>query len=105
MKPSEPIVYRQLSDVITAYRAHRAGETDWISYTLSLTIASRFARERDVTTVTEHHLRKRDVIALFLRRGEEELLMLRPDRAQKIRTVPVTRIDNRMEPHPYAVES
>lgn len=84
MKPSELVEYRQLPDVITAYRAHRIGEADWISYTLSPEIAARFARERDVMTVTEYQLRKRDVIALFLRRGEQELLMLRPDRATPI---------------------
>ena len=104
MKPSELAVYRQLPDVITAYRAHRTDETDWISYTLSPEIAGRFARERGVNTVTEYQLRKRNVIALFLRREEQELIMLRPDRAQKIRPVPVITIDNGMELHPRVME-
>jgi len=89
MKPSELVEYRQLPHVITAYRAHRTDETDWISYTLSPETAGRFARERSVAEVTEYRLRKRDVIALFLRRGEQELIMLRPDRAEKMHVIPV----------------
>lgn len=89
MKPSEFAVLRSLPDVITAYRAHREGEKDWISYTLSPQIAARFARERGVLVITEYQLRKRDVMALFLRRGEQELIMLSPARATKVGEIQV----------------
>lgn len=84
MKPSELAVFDKLPKRIKAYRAHRDGETDWISYTLDPMIAARFARERDVSEITEYQLNKRDVLALFLRRDEMELLALWPKEAKKI---------------------
>ncbi|WP_391560630.1 hypothetical protein [Robertmurraya sp.] len=89
MKPSELEVFKKLPKYIMAYRAQRPGETDWISYTLDLHIAARFARERGVNEVVEYQLRKTDVIALFLRRGEQELLMLDPIKAKRIGSVDV----------------
>lgn len=87
MKPTEWAAYKQLPSKITAYRAHRTGEIDWISYTLDEMTAWRFARERGVNTITEYRLKKYDVLALFLRRGEYELLVLDPQRAIKIRDI------------------
>jgi hypothetical protein len=75
MKPSEMDIWMKLPDKIVAYRAHRPGETDWISYTLSREVAGRFARERK-TEVTEYTLSKEDCLAVFLRRDEEEIIML-----------------------------
>ncbi|MGG3012270.1 hypothetical protein ABEO98_22650 [Brevibacillus parabrevis] len=66
MKPSEVKVFETLPYEITAYRAHREGETDWISYTLDWKIAVRFAQERGVNEITEYRLRKKYVLALFL---------------------------------------
>jgi hypothetical protein len=87
MKPSELEQFKTLPDHITAYRAHREGETDWVSYTIEPDIAVRFARERSVNHITEYELHKRDVVALFLRRGEQELIMLDPAKAMKIREI------------------
>lgn len=76
MKPSELAALEQLGPVITCYRAHRVGENHWISYTLSPEVAARFAREREQTTFTEYTVDRRNVMALFLRRGEQELIVL-----------------------------
>jgi hypothetical protein len=82
MKPSEVVVYDELPQEITAYRAHREGETDWISYTLDRDIAERFAKERGVQEIAKYKLDKQHVLALFLRRGEQELIMLDPSKAE-----------------------
>lgn len=84
MKPSEVEAYDGLDEEFTVYRAHRKGEADWISYTLCREIAIRFARERDVNEIAEYRLKKKDVIALFLRRSEQEVIMLRPRKAEEI---------------------
>lgn len=90
MKPSEFEEFKKLPNQIIAYRAHRPHETDWISYTLDLEIARRFARERGVSEVVQYRLRKKDVIALFLRRGEQELIMLEPSKATRQQSIPLT---------------
>jgi hypothetical protein len=89
MKPSELAIFKMMPARIYAYRAHREGETDWISYTLDAEIAGRFAVQRDVNEVVEYRLRREDCIALFLRRGEKEVLMLDPARAERKRTIPI----------------
>ena len=61
---------------ITVYRAKRPGEKQWIAYTLDLEIAKRFAKERNVNIITKYEVKKRDVLALFLRRGEKEIIVL-----------------------------
>lgn len=76
MKPDEYAIYQRLPELIRAYRAHRPGETDWIAYTLDPQIAARFAVERGVSEVTEYVIPRNEVLALFLRRGERELLVL-----------------------------
>ena len=89
MKPSEWEAFKRLPEKITAYRAHRQGETDWISYTLDKTIAERFARSRDAGHIVEYELRKKDVHALFLRREEQEVIMLIPRLAKRIAQWPI----------------
>lgn len=76
MKPSEINRLSKLSATLTVYRAHRIGETDWISYTLDAEIAERFALERDVDQIAEYKIKKKDVVALFMRRGEQEVILL-----------------------------
>jgi hypothetical protein len=81
MKPSELAACQQLGRTIQAYRAHREGETDWISYTLDPQIAARFARERGRTTFTQYTIDGHRIVALFLRRREQEVLVLDRDAA------------------------
>ncbi|MCL6441858.1 MAG: hypothetical protein K6T83_00085 [Alicyclobacillus sp.] len=83
MKPSELRVYEQLPNTLTVYRAHRTGEKDWISYTLDREIAARFAHERGVSEIVQYRFEKRHAIALFLRRDEEEVLMLDKRKAER----------------------
>jgi len=89
MKPSELDVFRSLGDQLTLYRAHRSGETDWISYTLSPMKAAEFAARRGVDQVKEYRVAKVDALCLFLRRGEFEILVLDKDKAEFVRKIPV----------------
>ena len=90
MKPSEWESFKRLPEKITAYRAHRQGETDWISYTLDKTVAERFVQSRDSGHIVEYELRKKDVHALFLRREEQEILMLTPRLAKRVAQWPTS---------------
>lgn len=74
MKPTEVKAFDYLPWFVTVYRAHRPNETDWIAYTLDINIAFRFAKERGVETINEYKIKKRDITALFLRRGEKEII-------------------------------
>lgn len=78
MKPSELTAFHALPDEFIAYRAHRPGETDWLSYTLDKLTAARFARERGIHSVHAYLIQRCDVLSLFLRRGEQEILCLDP---------------------------
>lgn len=75
MKPSELVKFRALPDVVTAYRAHRPGETDWMSYTLSARIAEDFNRHRGGEVKT-YCIDRSEIIAYFDRRREDEILVL-----------------------------
>lgn len=76
MKPSEVRRYDFLPPKVTIYRAHRPNEEDWIAYTLDLEIAKRFAAERGVTEIKQYLVNRKDILALFLRRGEQEVIVL-----------------------------
>lgn len=84
MKPKEMEFYRLLPQQVLCYRAHRPGERDWISYTLDLDIARRFAKEREVATLSAYQILRRDLLALFLRRGEYEVLCLDRKKARLV---------------------
>ncbi|WP_018752196.1 hypothetical protein [Paenibacillus sanguinis] len=83
MKPSEWAAFRELPSTFTVYRAHRPDETDWISYTLSRSLAESWVAQRG-GYLGVYKLHKRDCLALFLRRGEDEILMLEPTKARRI---------------------
>lgn len=85
MKPLEVKAYDQLPWFVTAYRAHRENEEDWISYTLNKETAFRFAKERGVHSIKEYRIKKRDITALFLRRNEDEIIVIDKEKAQFIR--------------------
>lgn len=89
MKPSELKVFEQLPYFITVYRAHRHNEEDWIAYTLDPLIAARFARERSVNRISEYKVKKKDVVALFLRRGEKEIIILDKTKVQFVSEIDV----------------
>lgn len=89
MKPSELRALCLLPETLTVYRAHRPGEQDWIAYTLSWEVATRFCVERDGDGITEYQLPHESVLALFLRRGELEVLSLDRSAARKAGFHPV----------------
>lgn len=76
MKPSELNAFENLPWFVTVYRAHRLGEKDCIAYTLNKDIAYRFAMEREVNLIKEYKVKKKDITALFLRREENEVIVL-----------------------------
>lgn len=83
MKPSELRAYRLLPDELIVYRAHRPDETDWISYTIDRGLADRWVQQRG-GHLGMYTLHKKDCLALFLRRGENEILMLEPSKSKLI---------------------
>lgn len=86
MKPSEYKKFRKLPAELIVYRAHRLGETDWISYTTDERLAKRWAMQRG-GYVARYKIKKKDCLALFLRRGENEILMLDPKKAKPLDNV------------------
>lgn len=89
MKPKELSFYHLLPQQVLCYRAHRPDEQDWISYTLDLDVAQRFAREREVPTLCAYHILRRDILALFLRRGEYEVLCLDKKKARQVERIKI----------------
>jgi hypothetical protein len=89
MKPSELQAFEYLPYFIKVYRAHRENEVDWIAYTLDPIKAGKFALERGVKTIKEYRVKKRDVLALFLRRGESEIIILDREKAEFLREIEV----------------
>lgn len=86
MKPSELRALQLLPERFVVYRAHRPNETDWIAYTLDRDIAaSRFASKRGVSSIHAYEVAREDVLALFLRREEQEVLVLDRSRVKLLR--------------------
>lgn len=92
MKPSELKALRSLPYKIRVGRAVRNGETDCLSYTLDPEAAKRFAANRDCKVIDVYEVQRRNVLALFLRRGESEVLVLDRDRLRLVSSVPVVRV-------------
>ena len=91
MKPSELKAFHDLPNKVIAYRVHRPNETDWIAYTLSLEVALRFARERNADKISVYRIKKRDILALFLRRGEHEIIVLDKEQSKLIDNIGLLR--------------
>lgn len=93
MKPSEIQAFERLPYFVRAYRAHRAGEMDWIAYSIDPAAAKRLAGLHGAQTVNEYRIKKRDILALFLRRRESEIIMLNRERAEFIKTIGLEEIE------------
>ncbi|UKA04971.1 hypothetical protein [Photobacterium damselae] len=89
MKPSELRFFKKLPAEITVYRAKRKAEEDWIAYTLDPSVAGKMAISRATDVVHEYKVKKRDVDAIFLRRGESEVLVLDNLKPTLVRTIDV----------------
>ncbi|NBA28534.1 hypothetical protein GVK83_13155 [Enterococcus hirae] len=87
MKPDELTAFKNLPSKLTAYRAHSKDENDWISYTLDLKTAIEFAERKKVNEIMEYKIKKHDCLALFLRRGETEIICLDKSLAKKKRVI------------------
>lgn len=91
MKPDELKELAALPSKVWIYRAKRPGETDWIAYTLSLETACRFAVERKVDEIHQYQVKKRDILALFLRREESEVICLDKTRVKPVRVIQIVK--------------
>ena len=89
MKPTELEYFKRLSPSVACFRAHRPEESEWISYTLDAVCAGTIARRRGVSEISEYRIRRSDIIALFLRRGEYEILCLDKRKARFVGRIPV----------------
>lgn len=76
MKPHEIVKLNSLPDEVECFRAHRHKEKDWISYTLEESIALKFLVMRPRGVIKKYVVKKGDIRALFLRRGEMEIIVL-----------------------------
>lgn len=97
MKPSELRFLKKMADEVTVYRAKRKGEEDWLAYTLDPNFAAKMAFSRAVDVIHEYKVKKSDITAVFLRRGEAEVLVLDNRKPEFIRTVGVKVIGNEDE--------
>lgn len=97
MKPSEVAALAHLPEVACVYRAHRPEETDWIAYTLSFEKACEFAARRRSPVIRRYDVDKEDILALFLRRGEFEVLVLDRNLPRLSETFPVLYRENEPE--------
>lgn len=93
MKPDEYRAFKALPAKMTVFRAHREGETDWISYSLDPAAAAQFAVQRGAESIRAYRIYKRDVVALFLRRGESEVLVIDSARACQVCDIDVVMSD------------
>lgn len=76
MKPSELKALKKLPNKINLFRAQQPGETDWIAYSTSPAIAAKFAAMKGISEVSVFRVKKPNIAALFLRRGEYEVIVL-----------------------------
>lgn len=89
MKPSETEAFNKLENEIFVYRAESPNEEDRIAYTLSLKTALMFANIKKTNSVSEFKVRKQDIHCIFLRRDEDEVIILNPKNAIKQREIKV----------------
>lgn len=87
MKPDELGIFNELPGTIIGLRAHREGETDYLSYTMSHEMALMFAKQRGTKEIISYEIQKNNVIAYFSRRGESELLILNRSNVLKVESV------------------
>lgn len=84
MKPDELKAFRRMPTEIRIFRAHRAGETDWIAYTTRLDRAKAFLAKRPGGRIQAYMVKKSDCLAYFTRRGESEIIVLDRSRVRPV---------------------
>ncbi|HIF9347065.1 TPA: hypothetical protein ACX6RX_003176 [Photobacterium damselae] len=89
MKPSELSAFEQLDDEFTVYRAKRVDETDCIAYTRDINVATNLAVHRGINEIHQYTVNKVFILALFLRRGEEEVIVLDTTTLTLVRTIDI----------------
>lgn len=85
MKPTELKYFRELPKEVSCYRAHSPAGDGFIAYTLDLDTVRKFASIKGIDTITEYLIPKKHLLALFLRRGEYEVLCLDKDKARFVK--------------------
>ncbi|WP_199438673.1 hypothetical protein [Vibrio owensii] len=87
MKPSEVQELDALEEKVTIYRAKRPNERDAIAYTLNINFAIALARHRQMDEIHEYTVDKSNILALFLRRNEQEVIILNSDSVNPVKTI------------------
>lgn len=93
MKPIELEYFKKLPLHVACFRVHRPAERDWISYTLDAVTAGCIGVRRGVSDVHEYRIKRSDILALFLRRGEYEVLCLDRRKARFVNFVPIKNME------------
>lgn len=92
MKPSELDAFNKLEDKLIVYRAQSPTEEDRLAYTLSIKQAASFSILKETNEITSYEVKKEDLLCLFLRRGEDEIIILDPSKAVKLKTLPLSTV-------------
>lgn len=82
MKPKELQVFKSFPKRLVLYRAARVAEQKWIAYTTSKSVAKRFATIAGASAVDVYHVDKKDAVAFFSRRFENEIIV--PDQTKAV---------------------
>lgn len=90
MKPSEFDAFNKLAEQLVVYRAESPGEQDRLAYTLSIKQAAIFSILKNTNEITSYEVRKEDLLCFFTRRGEDEIIILDPRKAVKLKNIPTS---------------
>ena len=93
MKPDEYAAFLKLPDEIIVYRAANDGESQGLSYSLSLDVAKNMAILKNASHIKAYKVHKRYITALFLRRKESEVLVAEPDKLEELESSLVFIVD------------
>ncbi|MCT2882934.1 hypothetical protein [Lentilactobacillus buchneri] len=89
MKRDELREFKSLPNKVTVYRAMVPNESDGISYTTSIETVFKFARRHGSQFILTGRIKKHDITALFLRRGENEILILNRKLIRELKQIPI----------------
>jgi hypothetical protein len=90
MRKQELHMLKLMPAIVNCYRAHTAGETDWLlAEPNTMDVLSRNYGRTDLTHIGEYTLKRKDVAAIFTRRGRIEILCLDVSKFSYIGSIPV----------------
>jgi hypothetical protein len=88
MQIHELELYANLPTQVDVYRAHDWYNFSEISWTLNREVAIRLAAARNYPRISHANIHKQQIVALFLRRGEQEIILDSPPLDDNGRSTP-----------------